>query len=1102
MRPFAIVVVLVSLCLGIFAVQQSSELLSRSGVRSEVGRIKRIELSAALARRLASLKDDLTLTYYVSPAADMPSHLRRLERDVTDLLRAMRAAGGGRVDYRIVDPTQEADLKRFAGRRKVAPVRVRSVAQDSYSEREVWSTLTIAYGPRTPAMIGGLGPEHLPRLQNLFIEHIDQLEAPRKPVFAVAAPAEGYRELRAYLAQAGRVVECNFEINPRVPQDADVLFWIEPGAVNESLLRNLHNFIANGRSVVVAGGAYRADVDAARGVLRLRDSGYDAEALLGGFGIQPVAGLLLDHKEAPMALPTGEEQAPFRVLSLALNQDFQALANEPRGSLLFNVPTPFALDAERLAEGGWAAEVLATSSDESALVDEPGPEVPLIALGTAGRPVAKQPLLVWLRNVDPWSGTLVACGAANLFRDDTFVIDTLAHKRLTGVLVSTLASDERLVTAHAGRDRAEPLPALSGAQRLWWRALVLLLLPGVLLAVLLVRAMQRPARPAGVARAPGFAGFAALRLAVGLIAVVLLAALTRGHARADLTGDRLNALSRYSEEIAAGATGAQRVEAELIASASDRLSPELRSQVARLEHMLGEYAQRGAELHVLRIRPEELSDAEREQLATAGVRPLKVTSRQDEVTTVRNIYCALRLKSGERVEVLPFAGADAFENLEFRLTFALWRLQTGRHPHIAFASDVPRLSAAEVYQVYQSQGLIAPSGKDVYSIAREILSGVDLRVTHVNPREPQLPADIDALVWLQPRRSVTPMLEAMIDYLYRGGRVMVAAQHFVMQSRQYRGTEFKFNYWPQPQSPDIEEFYYPGLGVLMVREVLFDAVSTIADLTTILYRAARREFVAMRHAKSFLIRSVPPNYADSPITRNLGDLPFLFGAFFRLDQERLAALGLKATELIRTSPRAWSLDWKGGWLSDGYLPGPGEPILKAEAEAAGRPMVDDDGNPLPYPEQFVGPVPLAVLVEGQFPWPEKVFEFPPKVFLADGQMQEPEPLPDYPHKAPVDRAAPGRLLLVGNSEMFKDDRLTELRPTFRPDQLLLNAVAALALEPPLAEVITRRSVARGFEPVVGADRLRWRGVVLGALPALMGLLFVARFLALRITARS
>ena len=65
-------------------------------------------------------------------------------------------------------------------------------------------------------------------------------------------------------------------------------------------------------------------------------------------------------------------------------------------------------------------------------------------------------------------------------------------------------------------------------------------------------------------------------------------------------------------------------------------------------------------------------------------------------------------------------------------------------------------------------------------------------------------ADTDLLIWLQPRRSITRMLEATVRYLHGGGRVVLSVQHFNIQSRQYRGADFDVVYWPQPQTPDVD----------------------------------------------------------------------------------------------------------------------------------------------------------------------------------------------------------------------------------------------------------------------------------------------------------
>ncbi|MBI4881054.1 MAG: Gldg family protein [Planctomycetes bacterium] len=1073
MRARALLAVSITLALGYLALAETAVLVARQrAARLELGRVARLRLSPAFERKLASLRDDVFIIYYVTARERMPSHMRRVEREVTDLLEAMREAARGRLQFHIVDPTAAADLQRFAARRAVAPLRLRHVARDAYSEQEVWSTITIAYGPRKPAMIEGVGPEHLPRLQALILGHLNQLEIPRAPVFALSAPA-GFARLEAFLKEKGRVVKCALAAGARIPEDADVLFWMDPGQADAALIAELRRFLASGRSVVVAGGLYAASLGGAADApaLRLAASGYDADALLGAFGLRPVPGLLLDARSAELELPSGGAPAPFRVACLAPDQDFHSLAREPLGVLLFFVPTPFALEAERLAEEGWTADVLTTSSDRSSLLQVGAGELPLSALAAAaGEGVPKQALLVRLCHADPWQGSLVAAAASSLFHDETFDIDTLAHKRLTGVLVDTLASGDRLVLGRSGVHRPAPLPALSRAARTAWQAFAVLLFPALLAAVAVARRLSRQgarvSAPRGARAARGRCGSLFLRVAAGLLGVLLVA---RGAAapgwRVDLSGAKTNSLCPASIEIARRAGARAEVDVELLL-APERLTPDTI-----------EGAILGAAPAVGVAKPGLRSVGVFDACGPEGCEPARVTSKNDEVTTVRTVWSALRFESAGRVEALPLPDAAAFEDLEFRIAFALWRLATGRRPHVAFASDAPRLSAGEAHHYFQTRGLIPPAGKDAYSLAREILRRAGFRVTHVNPRAPEMPPDVDLLVWLQPRRDVKLMMEAFVEHLYRGGRALLAAQHFNIQSRQHLGADLEFAYWPQPQSPDVEEFYFPDLGLQLVREVLFDAVSMPIDLESQVDRSARREFAFMHIAKPFLIRALAADFSrDSLITRNLGDQAFLCGSYFRLDETKLAAEGLKAGTLITTSPRSWSFDWQGGWLPRGCL---------------SFPPSTDDGAPVP----LLGRAPLALLVEGTFPWPERAFVHPPVRLGGDGVPVK-DPVPPYPRPEPAAEAAPGRLFFLGCSEMFKDERLLALRPEFRADHLLVNAAAALALEPALAEIGARRAAARGFEPPGAHARARWQLAAILTIVALLLLIGAARRLAL------
>ncbi|HVS11940.1 MAG TPA: Gldg family protein, partial [Planctomycetota bacterium] len=532
--------------------------------------------------------------------------------------------------------------------------------------------------------------------------------------------------------------------------------------------------------------------------------------------------------------------------------------------------------------------------------------------------------------------------------------------------------------------------------------------------------------------------------------------------RTDLTAERLGELAPATRELTRRARGEGALEVELLFTAREDLPPALRAGRARLLALLRELRRAGTQVEVRELDPSELSEERRAELQREGLELFALATRDDEVTRVRRVHAAVRIAARGRSTLLAFPDALAFEGLEFRLAFALWRLEQGRGARVAFASDVPRPSPAEAWE-FQQQGLFSPMGSDVYALARERLRAADFDLVHVNPRNPELPRDVDALVWLQPRRSVERMMEALVHHLHGGGRALLAAQHFVVQSRQYRGANFEIVYWPQPQSPDVEVLYFPWIGVRLVREPFFDRLQGRMLLDSQMKRSAELEYRPMALALPFVVRASAASFEPSAVTRNLGDQLLPFAARFELEAERLAELDLRARTLIWSSPACWSFDWKGGWIPPELLAGPPR---------------GEGGEPL-----YLGRQPLAVELEGSFPLPPERLVKPPPALGSDGAPLEvqPEPPPYPPPDLPP--AAPGRLVFLGSSELFKNHRLLE--PEFRADHLLLNAVASLALPEELAAVAGKRAVARGFGLVEPRRRLAWRVVAVGAFPALI-----------------
>lgn len=1071
MRPVQLLLLLVFGIGSVFLGTRIFERFETGGWgRWEVGLERSTELSTATIERLDELDSTLSLTYFVSPKSEMPSSMRDVEAGVTDLLEALKANAPNRIEFQIVDPHERADLGSFTSRRRVTPFRVRTVERDAYSEQTVFSTLMLSYGARHEVAIRGIGPDHLPRLQGLLVEHLNALEAPPRVRVGLAAPP-GFDELADELALAHSLVRIDLDAGDAIPSDIDILFWMRPGNTYPETLAELDQFLERGKSLVLAGARHElgpAALSAGEAEnevrLQLDDANAGFSDLVAHLGLVALPGLVADERSDQIVFRGRELAAPFLVRCIAPNQDFQRWREQPNGTLLFLAPTPLGVAPEKLEQRGWSAHLLATTSDMTRVGTAPVDAAIAIAdLATFGSSQPKLPLIIGLEPNDPWAGRAIVFGATTPFEDGALNRPATAHRKLLATLFDELASTERLVASQAKISRPDPLPPLPLRQRLLWRVLCVFLIPCVL-ALLAARSIGRNGLRSSTRRLAWLKPLGAGLVALGLV-LACVALLRRASAKIDLTAEHLHGLDSQASDALAVLLGDKSVSATLHVSTHAALPPEWRPLVRRLRERLDQFEERGLIADWSEAHPDESDEAQRAELAARDIVPVDVTTIDEGTRTVRSVFATIELQSGQQRELLPFRNLRGFDEPDFALALALTSIARGRRLRVAFASDVPRLSAAEAYEHFQQKGLFAPLGTDKYSLARETLSDLGFDVVHVNPRNPELPDDIDLLIWMQPRRSIGSMLRETTKHLIGGGRVLLAAQHFVLQARQYRGRDFEHVYWPQPQSNDLEHLYLPELGIALEREVLFDERSTrILHDTRVTGREAGRDVEVQESALPFLIRTASANgNSDSPITRGLGDQAFLWGNAITWNDDALAQHGLRATSLITTSDRSWSYPWKGGYLPEGVLEGP----------------TDDAPS--------VGKVAVAARFDGRFPIPTRAMS------LDDLNTEEPfDAGEDWP------ASKDGSLVLVGCSQLFTNERL--LDDEFRGRDLLVNCAATLAFDSidaesqSIAALGVRRVTPRGFDYVAPSERLRWRAIVLGA--PILGLGGLALLLAL------
>ncbi len=1026
--------------LAALVLDRSVHVASRArGARLEIARVKPTRLLPAARERLSTLDAELSLTYFASPPDRVPPAFRRLRADVADLLGEMERAAGGRLRYELADPDGSADLAAYAARSRARPMRVRTITRDAWSERSVWSALSIAYGARPRTLIPAITPETLDLLQSWIVAALGELERPARPVIALAAPPTGFERMEEVLSRRAQVLRVDAGEIAALEPRADALFWVAPERAAPDHARALLALLESGRSVVVAGSGWRLAPGATSQIPEFERTGLADGEFLALLGVDAPQGLVLDELCEELHGAPGTK-LPWRLRCIAPNQDFRALEGQPNGTLSFVAPSAFVPATSRLDQLGLDFTALATAGPEAWVqVPPPGPVPPAFLVPGEGASAPKAALAALLAPREGRRGSLILLGSASPFADQELAREDAANRVLLDLLAAHLTSPSRLVAARMRAPRAPALPPLDPRERTLWRAVCVALPPSLLTIAF---AWRRRGRASSVRRALGVLVRPCAAAALALALLGGTGALARGFLRGhvDLTSSGLHTVSEETRAIAARLMDP--LEAELVFSRD--LPAELRAVERHLEDLLRSMASSlPAGLELRRLRPEDLAPAELISLARRGAGPLVFTDRAGDQTSAREVRAALLLSAGGHEQALEFPDAASAEPLEFRLALALGRLSGDPRARgrIVVASDTPRLSPAEAHLEYQARGLFAPTGADVYALARRGLERAGFEVVPRAPASTEELGEADLVIWLQPRRDIGPMLAQLVAHLSRGGRALVAAQHFNIRSRQLAAQGFRTVHWPEPQFPDLDTHYLPGLGMELVREVLCDTSFATLELPTEVERpGAGRDFVLQQSSQPFQIRALASRFdPGSQLVGGLSDQLFLAGNRIALDPSRLAARGLTARALIETTAHAWAIDWKGGFLDPQALREP------------------------PPAAQLGGPQPLAVLVEGPFP-----------------------PLVPEDAAASQGRGGPaGKLMLIGCSELFKDPWLA--RQDSRGDQLLLDAAATLGLSEEYGRIAARRAVEPGFEPPPPAQRLALRAWSVGAFPALLAL---------------
>ncbi len=1079
-------------------------------------------LKPASLEQLAHLQGDVTITYYVSDRRALPSNLRRMPQEVRDILSEIRSHSHHRVRFQFVDPTSDAALCTQLGFKWMNPFQVKSIQKDEYSVNRIWSGMVIQYQGKE-RVIPVIIAEHIPSLEAQLMHLLHEMESPQPIAIALSLPWPDVG-LRRMIASGAKPIEFNFG-EEAIPAEADLVFIVQPHFTTQSA-RVLRDWLADGKSAFLFASPCRLQYHGPRG------AGSDVTVLSNQLNLQTFfedSGVTIPDE---VAMDTEDFQDnPSTLMIPPFGFDMSRFKSKIIGNVIMPVAAPILLNPARLSGAGWTPEPLVHSSMLAWTRRAPARD---IAWSDFCRPPSgpwerrSLTLGVMLRHEKPWHGKLFIFSSEFMVDDGAFTVSKANIQYVRNLLMS-FTTEEYRPGIHLSAEKPPPVPPLSTGQKLFWRLFCAVLLPLILFLILWDRTLGGrlsrsgtqliPSSSAvtgggpiegelrltttvlgplpvaagedGIKREPSFSHlFDALSAALNVratalwwagapLTALLLIALWPNSLSAfwDWTRDRRHELDPSSRQLCSGLS--EPVRLRYVTSPASEMSTQGKQMITTVRDrlkVLERYSHgrlRIKEISISRERSRNPSISE--GLSAAGIEPFTTEIIEADAYHKRPVYSAIVLEASGRKEVITPLVPGTEAQLEFLIDAALLRLLGRARPFITLIAEQPRLTPAEALEEHAQWSETVPQSPDVYSQARNLFKLYGYQVQTVSPQDaarqalqvpggsvrvssssitdPSKNPDIgDALrqygfdaksvspveeqafqskllVFFQPFTFNQRLKEELDRHLLSGGNAFVAVQHYDIQQRLYRTRGFEPVYWPQPQFSRIDE-WLSAYGVRLQKEVLFDRSLKETTLETQVRYGIKRQIQRQPVALPFLLHATPDHFnKESTLTKRLSDQLFICGNRFLKEPARFPAT-LTWTNLITTSDHAWAYDWKGGFLPDEVLT-----------------------NGTPFDEKQS----LAIELTGRFP-----------------SMLDPRRIAE----------SAGRLVLVGCSEMFRNDHL--LDPHFRSNDLLMNAVVEMTYGAPWSRVHSRATLGpQGFGYLSPRTKARFRAETLALFPLLL-----------------
>ena len=435
-----------------------------------------------------------------------------------------------------------------------------------------------------------------------------------------------------------------------------------------------------------------------------------------------------------------------------------------------------------------------------------------------------------------------------------------------------------------------------------------------------------------------------------------------------------------------------------------------------------------------------------ERMLDKGIRPFSVQAMSEDQVTNKLVYSSIGVAYKDRKEeIIPQVMPGTLPDLEYRLVSTIFKLIREEKPIAVLVAPKEAINIPpELRQMYRQMGQEIPESDDSYIYLEQILNLEKYEVKRVDlTQSSPLPETYDTLIVVNPRELNDRQRWEIARALRSGKSVIMAVQNYEWDYTLSSGGTRLNRREENPQVNDLLQHY----GVTVDDDLLMDV-----NHVPLRVQSGGNTLAALLgggqtvNLPTHILVNNSSMDQETSITSRLSPIFYLWGTSLTIDDAKVAETGLDVLTLISTTENAWKVDK--------------DSVLTAES--------------FEQPETGLDTYPLMAMVTGQFPDPYADQDRPawPIDLPQPGQpLQFPPPEEgDAPEVVP----APGKLILLGCSEMFRKDFLQAANL-----DLFMNSVDALTLGDDLVHVRGKKPIDRLIDmPDTGTRRL-WKFINYG-----------------------